>query len=91
MIHIHSGRVSHLLSREEFERITEGLSDALEFTRTIGLGKDSVSYEQGGGRGALGEVDFYTRSASFHLCPLLGRISDMAAVTRASCSTSKRR
>ncbi|KAI0722516.1 DAHP synthetase [Earliella scabrosa] len=46
--------------REEFERITEGLSDALEFTRTIGLGKDSVSYEQGGGRGALGEVDFYT-------------------------------
>lgn len=47
---------------EEFERITEGLSDALEFTRTIGLGKDSISYEQGGGRGALGEVDFYTRS-----------------------------
>ncbi|EJF62195.1 DAHP synthetase [Dichomitus squalens LYAD-421 SS1] len=46
--------------REEFGRITEGLSDALEFTRTIGLGKDSVSYEQGGGRGALGEVDFYT-------------------------------
>ena len=49
-------------AREEFERITEGLSDALEFTRTIGLGKDIVSYEQGGGRGALGEVDFYTRS-----------------------------
>ncbi|KAH9854936.1 DAHP synthetase [Lenzites betulinus] len=46
--------------REEFERITEGLSDALEFTRTIGLGKESVSYEQGGGRGTLGEVDFYT-------------------------------
>ncbi|KAI0758164.1 DAHP synthetase [Fomes fomentarius] len=46
--------------REEFDRITEGLSDALEFTRTIGFGKDSVSYEQGGGRGPLGEVDFYT-------------------------------
>ncbi|PIL37598.1 hypothetical protein GSI_01292 [Ganoderma sinense ZZ0214-1] len=46
--------------REEFERITEGLSDALEFTRTIGLGKESLSYEQGGGRGALGEVDFFT-------------------------------
>lgn len=46
---------------EEFDRITEGLSDALEFTRTIGFGKDSVSYEQGGGRGPLGEVDFYTR------------------------------
>ncbi|RDX55349.1 DAHP synthetase [Lentinus brumalis] len=46
--------------REEFERITGGLSDALEFTRTIGLARDGVSYEQGGGRGALGEVDFYT-------------------------------
>lgn len=46
--------------REEFDRITDGLSDALEFTRTIGIGKDSISYEQGGGRGALGEVDFYT-------------------------------
>ncbi|KAI0326723.1 DAHP synthetase [Cubamyces sp. BRFM 1775] len=55
--------LSHVRSpalREEFERITEGLSDALEFTRTIGIGKESVSYEQGGGRGALGEVDFYT-------------------------------
>ncbi|KAI0751180.1 DAHP synthetase [Daedaleopsis nitida] len=53
--------------KEQFERITEGLSDALEFTRTIGLGKDSgVSYEQGGGRGALGEVDFYTRYVCFN-------------------------
>ena len=57
-------RASHTAPphRKEFERITEGLSDALEFTRTIGIGKDIVSYEQGGGRGALGEVDFYTRS-----------------------------
>ena len=55
--------------REEFERITEGLSDALEFTRTIGLARDGVSYEQGGGRGALGEVDFYTRFASFYGLP----------------------
>ncbi|KAI9057417.1 DAHP synthetase [Trametes sanguinea] len=46
--------------RNEFERITEGLSDALEFTRTIGMGQDGQSYEQGGGRGPLGEVDFYT-------------------------------
>ena len=76
VMYIYSVSVSHLLSSEEFERITEGLSDALEFTRTIGLGKDSVSYEQGGGRGALGEVDFYTRSASFYLCPLLGRVPD---------------
>ncbi|TCD61912.1 hypothetical protein EIP91_007726 [Steccherinum ochraceum] len=54
--------LSHVRSpalREEFERITEGLSDALGFTRTIGYGKDS-SYEQGGRRGALDEVDFYT-------------------------------
>ncbi|OBZ70356.1 Phospho-2-dehydro-3-deoxyheptonate aldolase [Grifola frondosa] len=46
--------------REEFERITEGLSDALGFTRTIGFGQDSASYENGGGRGTLGEVEFYT-------------------------------
>ncbi|CDO73838.1 hypothetical protein BN946_scf185015.g167 [Trametes cinnabarina] len=46
--------------RNEFERITEGLSDALEFTRTIGMGQDGQSYEQGGSRGPLGEVDFYT-------------------------------
>lgn len=49
--------------RAEFERITEGLSDALEFSSTIGAnsGHENVSYEQGGGRGVLGEVDFYTR------------------------------
>ncbi|KAI0920758.1 hypothetical protein AcW1_005063 [Taiwanofungus camphoratus] len=55
--------LSHVRSpalREEFERISEGLSDALGFTRTIGLGSQQVSYEQGGGRGVLGEVDFYT-------------------------------
>ncbi|KZT70252.1 DAHP synthetase [Daedalea quercina L-15889] len=58
--------LSHVRSpalREEFERITEGLSDALDFTRTIGFGADGgdrLSYEQGGGRGVLGEVDFYT-------------------------------
>lgn len=46
---------------EEFERINEGLSDALDFTRTIGFGSQHASYEQGGGRGVLGEVDFYTR------------------------------
>jgi len=46
--------------KAEFERITEGLSDALGFTRTIGFGRDNPPYEMGGGRGALGEVDFYT-------------------------------
>ncbi|KAF9819448.1 hypothetical protein IEO21_02056 [Rhodonia placenta] len=55
--------LSHVRSpalREEFERINEGLSDALDFTRTIGFGSQHASYEQGGGRGVLGEVDFYT-------------------------------
>ncbi|KAI0067658.1 DAHP synthetase [Artomyces pyxidatus] len=57
--------LSHVRSpslRKEFEAISEGLDDALEFTRTIGLdsGRESLSYERGGGRGVLGEVDFYT-------------------------------
>ncbi|TFK20030.1 DAHP synthetase [Coprinopsis marcescibilis] len=45
--------------RTEFDKIVEGLSDALDFSRTIGMDA-SASYEQGGGRGTLGEVDFYT-------------------------------
>ncbi|ETW77676.1 hypothetical protein HETIRDRAFT_387717 [Heterobasidion irregulare TC 32-1] len=58
--------LSHVRSpslRTEFETITEGLADALDFTRTIGFdsGREAVNYEQGGGRGVLGEVDFYTR------------------------------
>ncbi|KAI0050828.1 DAHP synthetase [Auriscalpium vulgare] len=57
--------LSHVRSpslRKEFEAISEGLADALEFTRTIGLdsGQEAQSYEHGGGRGVLGEVDFYT-------------------------------
>lgn len=49
------------IRRKEFERITEGLSDALGFTQTIGFGAtDSHPYEKGGTRGVLGEVDFYT-------------------------------
>ncbi|KAH7921618.1 DAHP synthetase [Leucogyrophana mollusca] len=57
--------LSHVRSpalRREFENITEGLSDALDFSRTIGVdsGRESVSFERGGGRGVLGEVDFYT-------------------------------
>ncbi|PCH40725.1 DAHP synthetase [Wolfiporia cocos MD-104 SS10] len=55
--------LSHVRSpalREEFEKMTEGLSDALDFTRTIGFGAHQTSYEQGGGRGVLGEVDFFT-------------------------------
>ncbi|KDR67186.1 hypothetical protein GALMADRAFT_130501 [Galerina marginata CBS 339.88] len=56
--------LSHVRSpslRREFESIVDGLSDALDFTRTIGADAGaSNSYEQGGGRGTLGEVDFYT-------------------------------
>ena len=51
------------LFRKEFEHITEGLADALDFTKTIGanLGGESMGYEQGGGKGVLGEVDCYSR------------------------------
>ncbi|KAF8957615.1 DAHP synthetase [Flammula alnicola] len=47
--------------RREFETIVDGLSDALDFSRTIGADAGAAhAYEQGGGRGTLGEVDFYT-------------------------------
>uniref|UniRef100_A0A8H8CQP0 Phospho-2-dehydro-3-deoxyheptonate aldolase n=1 Tax=Psilocybe cubensis TaxID=181762 RepID=A0A8H8CQP0_PSICU len=47
--------------RQEFETIIDGLSDALDFSRTIGAdAAASIPYELGGGRGTLGEVDFYT-------------------------------
>ncbi|KAF9222783.1 DAHP synthetase [Gyrodon lividus] len=57
--------LSHVRSpslRSEFEKVTEGLSDALDFSRTIGVGssREGVPFERGGGRGVLGEVDFYT-------------------------------
>ncbi|KAK0184089.1 DAHP synthetase [Armillaria mellea] len=45
--------------RKEFEFIVDGLSDALDFSRTIGA-ETSARFEQGGGRGTVGEVDFYT-------------------------------
>ncbi|EJT98840.1 DAHP synthetase [Dacryopinax primogenitus] len=46
----------------EFENITNALSDALAFTQTVGAigGVDEGGYVQGGGRGVLGEVDFYS-------------------------------
>ena len=52
-----------IVHRKEFERITEGLADALDFSNTIGVtsGREALGFEQGGGRGVLGEVDFYTR------------------------------
>jgi hypothetical protein len=52
------------VSRAEYATVSEGLADALDFTRTIGLdsGREAQSYERGGGRGVLSEVDLYTRS-----------------------------
>jgi 3-deoxy-7-phosphoheptulonate synthase len=52
------------VGRAEYASISEGLADALDFTRTIGLdsGREAQSYERGGGRGVLSEVDLYTRS-----------------------------
>ncbi|KAF5367746.1 hypothetical protein D9758_009886 [Tetrapyrgos nigripes] len=46
--------------RREFENIVDSLSDALDFSRTIGADTSGLSYERGGGRGTLAEVDFYT-------------------------------
>ncbi|KAF9519749.1 hypothetical protein BS47DRAFT_1324460 [Hydnum rufescens UP504] len=54
--------LSHVRSptlRAEFERVSEGLADALDFSRTVGAEAEG-SYENGGRRGVLGEVDFYT-------------------------------
>ncbi|EEB88167.1 hypothetical protein MPER_14141, partial [Moniliophthora perniciosa FA553] len=45
--------------RKEFEAIVENLSDALDFSRTIGA-ENGASFERGGMRGTVGEVDFYT-------------------------------
>ncbi|KZO97189.1 DAHP synthetase [Calocera viscosa TUFC12733] len=48
--------------RAEFESISNALSDALAFTQTVGAigGVDEGAYVKGGGRGVLGEVDFYS-------------------------------
>ncbi|KAI0301683.1 DAHP synthetase [Multifurca ochricompacta] len=57
--------LSHVRSKSlkaEYEVISEGLADALDFTKTIGLGsgREAQSYERGGGRSVLGEADLYT-------------------------------
>ncbi|KDQ51195.1 hypothetical protein JAAARDRAFT_140663 [Jaapia argillacea MUCL 33604] len=61
--------LSHVRSpalRTEFEGITEGLADALDFSKTIGanVGGNRLDYGQGGGRGVLDEVELYTRYVS---------------------------
>ncbi|KIY63421.1 DAHP synthetase [Cylindrobasidium torrendii FP15055 ss-10] len=53
------GHVRSASVRKEFESIVDGLSDALDFSQTIGA-DTSVPFERGGTRGALGEVDLYT-------------------------------
>ncbi|KIL64040.1 hypothetical protein M378DRAFT_186866 [Amanita muscaria Koide BX008] len=57
--------LSHVRSpslRREFESIVASLSDALDFSRTIGVAESGSgrSFEQGGRRGTVGEVEFYT-------------------------------
>jgi len=48
--------------KAEFESISNALSDALAFTQTVGAigGVGEGAYVTGGGRGVLGEVDFYS-------------------------------
>ncbi|KAF8527428.1 DAHP synthetase [Hysterangium stoloniferum] len=64
-LHFHHPRdwsLSHVRSptlKSQFERISTSLADALDFSSTVGAG-DGQPYEEGGGRGILGEVDFYT-------------------------------
>lgn len=55
--------------REEFENISNGLADAVDFVRTIGAEPGGTSYEQGGTKGVLGEVDLYTRFVSPPVAP----------------------
>lgn len=60
--------LSHVRSatlKKEFEEIVTNLSDALDFSRTIGIetgSESAIGYEQGGGLGTFGAVDLYTRS-----------------------------
>ncbi len=68
------------LKREEFERITEGLADALDFSRTIGAADGSL-YERGGSKGVLGEVDFYTRFVTDY-SPLYGNTENCGEATK---------
>lgn len=75
-----------IIDREEFERITEGLADALDFSRTIGAG-EGIAFEQGGPKGVHGEVDFYTRYLQLFECLQQVFISP---VTKVSYSTMKR-
>lgn len=73
-------RYSDPPQREEFEQITEGLADALDFSRTIGAA-DGAFYERGGPKGVLGEVDLYTRSVTGYF-PLYGNTENRGEATK---------
>lgn len=61
--------------------IVDGLSDALDFSQTIGVDAGAaLPYEHGGGRGTLGEVDFYTRCVRKYLI-LLPAVIDVGALS----------
>ncbi|KAF7331389.1 Phospho-2-dehydro-3-deoxyheptonate aldolase [Mycena kentingensis (nom. inval.)] len=65
--------LSHVRSpslRHEFEQIVDSLSDALDFSRTIGV-ESGPAFERGGARGTVGEVDFYTRHVAIFFRSLL--------------------
>ena len=64
----HLSRYFYISGSKEFDVIVDGLSDALDFSQTIGI-DSSPPYEQGGGRGALRDVDFYTRYTLLFIFP----------------------
>jgi hypothetical protein len=79
------------MDRAEYASISEGLADALDFTRTIGLasGREAQSYERGGGRGVLGEADLFTRyPCVIHREAVVD--ASPALVMRDYCSTTRK-
>jgi hypothetical protein len=46
--------------RKEFENIVDNLTEALDFSKTIGA-ESGTAFEIGGNRSVVGEVDLYTR------------------------------
>ena len=62
------------------------LSDALDFSRTIGIeagSESAVGYERGGGLGTIGAVDLYTRSGRLRASRCLD--ANQRAVMRGLC------
>lgn len=81
--HVRSATLKH-----EFEEIVTNLSDALDFSKTIGIetgSESAVAYERGGGLGTFGAVDLYVRSdhlsVSTYSC-LLTKVQSRGAYAR---------